>query len=99
MEEGQFSSVLSEKKKTLDNFVNRVVGDDRAEPLHVAFGAAKFASTGRGEHYASPSSLVAKLIRKRVGPENYTFCNELNTFKVCHRFKEPLNVVGCKKKR
>ena len=70
------------------------MGDDKSEPLHVAFGAAKFASTGRGEYYASQSSLVAKLIRKRVEPENFTFCDEWNHLTLPHRLEVQSFPIG-----
>ena len=85
------------KRKTLDSFVNRVVGDT-TRPFHVAFGAAKFAATGKGEHYASPSSTVGKLIQEKAGHKNFTAVDEWNTSKVCHRCHEPLTLVGCSTK-
>ena len=83
------------KKKTLDNFINKVIGD-KTQPFHIAFGAAKFAATGKGEQFSSPSSLVGKLFRERVGKDNNTFSlvDEWNTSKVCHRCFEPLTRVG-----
>ena len=81
------------KKKTLDKFVKSVVGDP-SKQFHVAFGRAKFAATGRGEHFSSPSSTLRKLFREKFGPENFTLVDEWNTSKVCHRCKEPLTIVG-----
>ena len=78
------------KKKTLDNFINKVIGDG---PFHVAFGAAKFTPTGRGEHYSSPSSLLGKLMKKRIGEENFSLVDEWNTSKICHRCFQPLTRV------
>ena len=78
--------------------MNRVVGDYKSKPLHVAFGDGKFASARKGEHFSDPSSsTLGKLIRKKVGSKNFTVCDEWNTSKVCHRCKEPLSVVGCEK--
>ena len=86
------------KKKTLDNFVNEVIGD-RSDPFHIAFGAAKFAPTGKGEHYASPCSALGKLIRERVGESNFSLVNEWNTSKLCHRCSQPLTRVAISKKK
>ena len=78
------------KKKTLDNFINDVVGD-RHKSFHIAFGA----TTGKGEHYSSPYSLIGKLMRERVGgEENFSSVDEWNTSKVCHRCFRPLTRVS-----
>ena len=81
------------KKRTLDTFINRIVGDT-SKPLHIAYGSAKFKATGRGEKFSSPSSSVAKLIEKKVGSKNFSVVDEWNTSKVCHRCFEPLTDVG-----
>ena len=81
-------------KKTLDKFVNRVIGDTQnLGPFHLAFGGAEFATTGPGEHYASPYLKLRKLMQKRAGPTNFSFVDEWNTSKVCHRCFQPLMKV------
>ena len=81
-------------KKTLDKFVNRVIGDTQnLGPFHLAFGGAEFSITGRGEHYASPYLKLRKLMQKRAGPTNFSFVDEWNTSKVCHRCFQPLMKV------
>ena len=77
------------KKKTLDRFINEVIGDV-SQPFHIAFGAAKFSPTGKGEEFSSPCSLLGKLIKKRVGSKNFSLVDEWNTSKVCHRCNEGL---------
>ena len=52
------------KKKTLDRFINEVIGDV-SQPFHIAFGAAKFSPTGKGEEFSSPCSLLGKLMKKK----------------------------------
>ena len=48
------------RNKTIANYVNRILGD-KSQPFHVAFGAAKFTPTDKGEHLASPYSSFGKL--------------------------------------
>ena len=83
------------KKKVLNNFINKVIGDNNSKPVHIAFGNAKFAPAGKGESYSSPYILLGKLFERRVGSENFTFVDEWNTSKVCHRCFQPLTRVEC----
>ena len=82
------------RKKTLDKFVNRVIGDTKTlGPFHLAFGDAKFATTGRCEHYGSPYLKLRKVMQQRAGSINFSLVEEYNTSKVCHRCFQPLMKV------
>ena len=59
--------VYSRKRRCIANFVNVIVPPSQQDDYHVAFGDAKFATTGKGEHFSSPSRLFGKAIRERVG--------------------------------
>ena len=52
------------KKKTLDRFINEVIGDV-SQPFHIAFGAAKFSHTGKGEEFSSPLFLAREINEKK----------------------------------
>ena len=80
------------KKKTLAKFINKVIGDV-SQPFHIAFGAAKFAPTGRGEAFSSPCSSLGKLIREKAGSRNFSLIDEWNTSKACHRCNQSLSSV------
>ena len=41
----------------------------------------------------SPSSLLGKLMKKRIGEENFSLVDEWNTSKICHRCFQPLTRV------
>ena len=81
------------RNKILANFVNRVLGDT-TQPFHIAFGAAKFAATGKGEHFASPCSSFGEQLKEQAGAGRFSLIDEWNTSKVCHRCLEPLQTVG-----
>ena len=86
--------VYSRKQKCIANFVNRLIppASDVADMYHVAFGDAKFAATGKGEHFASPAKMLGKAIRARVGGDvRFSPVNENYTSKVCHRCHQLLN--------
>lgn len=94
-------SLYSLKRKVLDRFVERVVrgGKDNDDYI-IAYGGAKFASTGRKENYSSPAASVGTLLqRKAAATGRFAVVDEWNTSKVCHRCLEPLEKVVKEEKK
>lgn len=91
--------VYSRKQRCIADFVNRLIPPKSdVTRYHVAFGAAKFAATGKGEHFSSPARTLGRAIRRRVGGDaRFSPVGENYTSRVCHRCHQPLNklVKGC----
>ena len=90
--------VYTLKHKKLDKFVNSVlnVKENKNDPVFVAYGGAKFKSTGRGEHFSVPNKALARKFEEKAGSRNFTFVNEWNTSKICHRCGAPLDIAKVK---
>lgn len=85
------------KKKTLDRFVDKIAKSlaRKGDNYRVAFGASNFSATGnKHKHHASPYSLLGKMIDSKVGKERFALVDEWNTSKMCHRCREPLQIVA-----
>jgi hypothetical protein len=86
--------VYSLKQKFIANWINNLIGDGpdrkaRKANLTIAYGDAKFASTGKGEK-PGPTSWLSKEISKKI---DTVFVNEFNTTKKCHCCEQTLCVV------
>jgi hypothetical protein len=86
--------VYSLKQKFIANWINNLIGDGpdrkaRKANLTIAYGDAKFASTGKGEK-AGPTSWLSKEISKKI---DTVFVNEFNTTKKCNCCGQTLCVV------
>ena len=68
----------------LNYFVDKLLGDIKNSPVYVAFGSG-------GDHEIHLK--IAKLIKQKIGKENFSYVNEWNTSKVCHRCLQPLAIV------
>ena len=75
------------ENKILNNFVNNLLGDTRNNPVYVAFGS------GNGKIRDIIPLKIAELIKQKIGKENFSFVDEWNTSKVCHRCLQPLGIV------
>lgn len=85
------------KKKTLDRFVDKIAKSlaGRGDNYRVAFGASNFSAMGnKHKHHTSPYSLLGKMIESKVGKERFALVDEWNTSKVCHRCREPLQIIA-----
>ena len=89
-------------RKTLDRFFAKLRGPSDQPPPTVAYGAAKFASTGRGE-LAAPTSKV--YVRCRVHCPDTVLVDEFRTTKCCRDCGAELLAVrrwhgrGCNRRR
>ena len=86
------------KNKTLDTFVNSVMNKKKTKlmqhPVTIAYGAAKFSSTGRGEHFSSPTSIIKKkFIDACKKDAQLVDVDEYNTSKICYRCHGDLKIV------
>jgi len=86
--------VYTLKQKFVDNIINCIIGDvpdKEAEKkrIIIAYGDAKFDSTGKGEK-AGPTSWLSKKISQKV---KTVFIDEYNTTKKCNCCGETLCVV------